>query len=1117
MGNKRITDLTPITIPTGLDVFPLVHQGAVRQINLDNLFTYVDTHYFKSGKAPAVTDSLGYNYNQFKDISGNFIVSGGDIVRVSNKSFRVDHSGYFETFLSGRNVYIDNLSVSGLSLSGGAIQGDLTILGNLRVSGDVTSLSTDFEIEDKNITFASVPTGLLDNVGLDGAGFTVKGLDSDKHITWYNSDGGTWQVDQNFEIEGKSRTTGTATFNSGVYITNSNGDNPLKLGPNINLYASGTSSSILSLDQNLFVRKNVTIADNLYVQDNLDVSGNQIRLLGDVTLGTSASNNITFLGGFVQDVKPVNDWANEASTPYQALGINNKRWKELYAGKGIFHDSVNVTGNVRITGDLFVTGSSFIGDGEQDNLDVKATPVFRSTNSIFENNVNISGNLNVGDSNSKNLSVNSTVYLNNGNLFVKNNSKISGNLEVSGNVVLGDNLSNTLIVNSTPVLKSSKNYILNDINVGQNLKISGAVEIGSDSNVVLNTSSSALNVYKNTNINGELVITGDVKISGAHDLFVNRSGYFDQGIKVGNNTVLITPNLITIDGDPLIVRTNFLDLSGQLISLSGDVLDSGNSLITQLYSVSGNLGSTGNSLITQLLTLSGNVESSGNNLAINLASTGDNLNIKTNTLSGYTESNFLKNNYPNNFGTGIVNGLVSAYGFIGSGDGLYNLDASKIAIGTLDNSRLNVANFTGDFYFPGDISIRNLSVFGTGFITNTEISNISNNFLTLNATGEGLIGNEGGIYIITGSNATGYYDTGAIIAWDKHTNRWHFGIFSRSEDLSNVAPIIASLTEVQIASGDVRTFVIDNYVTRNSNQTITGLKEFVTEVISPNLVYNSGNQIISGIKTFDSRPIYNGEGLVIASDLANQNNIVFVTGDQTISGIKAFESRPTVNGTGVLLQNEATRLDNVVFQTGAQYISGQKDFEFVPMVNGVPIVVSGSGLSLSIQTQDVTIPNGSIQTDINFINSYATGIKPVVIGNLYSTGVNEEVIPFQLQNINHTGFRISIAYPVTGYNFSFISFQRTGLNFIAQGPAGTVYNRKIQLDTGVASQLITFETPFSSLPTVNLQLEDRNNPPTEDFLLHRITGLSTNGFFVHLSQPIPAANTGYYLHVTANI
>lgn len=1112
MGNKRITDLTPITIPSGLSILPIVHQGAVRQINLDNLFTYVDNQYFKSGKSPSVIDNLGYNYNQFKVISGNFLVSGSNITRIKDGILRVDKSGFFHDSLSGKNVYADNLYVSGLNLSGGVVGGDFTILGNLKVSGDLTTLSTDFEIEDKNITFASIPSGLyLNDSGLHGAGFTVKGSQSDKNITWYNTDinpnsasdfSGTWQFDQSLQVEKKLRVSGTTTFDSGVYLINSNSKNPLKFGSDVNLHASG--SNTLATNGHMFIEKDLTVNDNLYVRDNLDVSGNSIRLLGDVTLGLSASNSITFLGGFAQDVKPVNDWLNSSSTPYQNLGISNKRWKQIFAGIGTFHDSVNVTGNVKITGDLFVTGNTYIGDSETDILDVKSTPLFKSTNSFFQNNLDVSGNVNIGESNSKSIFVKSKAYFNDGDVFVKNNQTVSGNLNVSGNTIIGDNVSDTLIINSTPTLNASQNNILNNLNIGQDLKVTGKFRIGNDSNIVLDTSSLAVNIHKNTNINSDVVVTGDVKITGTHDLYVDRSGYFNEGIKVGNSTVLITPNFITVNNDRLISTIPFSGLSGQLVSLSGDLLNSGSSLTTRLDSISGNLISTGSNLAAQLSTLSGN-----------LAFTGNTLNVKTNTLSGYTESNFLKNNYTSGFGTGTVNGLISAYGFIGSGTSLTNLDASKITLGQLDNDRLNIANFTGDFYFPGNISIRNLSVLGTGIITNSEISNISNNFLTLNATGVGVIGNEGGIYVITGANSTGYNDTGAVIAWDKGTSKWHFGTFSRSQDLSNSTPYIASNVDLATASGILNTLIVDNYVTRNSNQTITGNKEFVTNVISPNLVYNTGNQTISGVKTFDSRPIYNNENLIVISDIANQNNLVFTTGNQTVSGTKEFNTRPTVNGTGVLLQNEATRLDNVVFQTGSQLISGIKDFNTTPTVNGIPVLVSGSAGSLSIQTQTLSITDGSIQQDIPFISNYPSNIKPVVIGNLFSTGEKEEIIPFQIQNITNTGFRVSISYPVTGYNFSFISFQNTGMNFIAQGAPGNVYNQRIQLNTGVISQEVNFNPVFSDLPAVNLQLEDRNNPQSDLFFLYKITGLSTGKCFIHLSDPISSLYTGFFMHLIA--
>jgi len=506
MGNKRITDLTPIVKPTGLSVMPLVHQGATRQITLDNLFTYVDDNYFKSGKAPSISDNLGNNYNQFKVISGNFLVSGSNIVRINTGIFRVDNSGFFQNYLSGKNVYIDNLSVSGLNLSGGSVQGDLTVLGNLRVSGDLTTLSTDFEIEDKNITFASIPSGLfLNNSGLDGAGFTVKGSDSDKKITWYNTEvnqnlnplfTGTWQVDQNFQVEKKLRTSGTATFDSGVYITNSNINNPLKFGPNINLFSSGAGSNILATDQNLYVEKDVFIQDDLFVRNNFDVSGNQIRLLGNVTLGNSSLNTITFLGGFVQDVKPVNDWVNDASSPFQSLGISTNRWKEVFAGRGYFHNSVNITGTLRVTGDAFVSGNTTIGDSSSDILLVDSTPTFRSPNVFIQNNLNITGNLNVtgstvlGDSTADRITLNG--YVNSDIDPETNNTRDLGMPNLRWN--------NTYFNNSFV----NNNHVSGVLTVGGNTTIGGSTTITGD-----------LNVTGNTSISGNATIYGSVVFGDA--------------------------------------------------------------------------------------------------------------------------------------------------------------------------------------------------------------------------------------------------------------------------------------------------------------------------------------------------------------------------------------------------------------------------------------------------------------------------------------------------------------------------------------------------------------------------------------------------------------------------
>ena len=976
MGNKRITDLTQLNTPTGLSRLPIVHQGAVRNINLDDLFTYVDKNYFQSGKNPNTIDNLGNSYNQFKALSGNFIIQSGQIARISNNILRVDNSGFFHNFLSGKNVHVDNLFVSGLNLSGGSVQGDLTILGDLRVSGNLTSLSTDFEIEDKNITFASIPTGShLNNINLDGAGFTVKGSASDKKITWYNTEvnntinpyhTGTWQVDQNFQIEKKLRTSGIATFDSGIYITNSNLNNPVRFGQNINLHASGSSLDFLATNENVFIGRDLVVNKNLVVREGLDVSGNSIRLLGDVTLGSSASNSITFLGGFVQDVKPVNDWVNSASTPYQGLGISNKRWKEVYAGIGIFHDSVNVNGTIRLTGNLITTGNSFIGGSEQDSIHIISTPTFKSTNSFFQNNVIVTGNVNV-----------------------------------SGNTILGDTNTDSVTIVATPTFRSTDSYFQNNVVVTGNVNVSGNTILGDT-----NTDTLSLNASINTNI---IPQTNDAKDLGALNLYW-RQGYIKN------------------------LNTSGINLTGNLAVNQGDIT----------------INNSGVALNDNLISL---------NTSLN--STGSNLSNRINSLSGSSDI-FLR----------------------------------------LDNTNQNI---NGDKVFLGNVIITNLTVTGTQSVASTNDLSVSSNFININSGESGNAGislSTAGIRIDRGTGAN-FPD--ALLIFNEINGRFEFGV---TGNLSGIAPI-ETLNSTITNLGNTGSNLSN--ATGILNQKLNSLSGLLTN----DYVTLNTTQTISAAKDFTTRPTFNSSNLLVVADIANQNSIVFTTGNQTLSGTKEFATRPTVNGTGILLQNEATRLDNVVFQTGNQIVSGLKDFQLAPTVNGVPVLISGLAGSLAIQSQNHVIPNGVNEKQINFISSYNVGTIPVVIGNLYSTGINDEVVPFQIQNINHTGFMLNIAHPVTGYNFSFISFQNTGLNFIAQGPVGNIFNQKIQLNTGVTSQVVNFNTTFASLPTVTLQLEDRNDPPGDSFFLYRITGLSTTNFTINLSNTIPAPLSGFYMHVMA--
>ena len=75
-----------------------------------------------------------------------------------------------------------------LTVGGGIyIEQDLVVTGDLTVEGTQTVIKTQIlEVEDINIGIASAVPKLNDSQ-LDGAGITIYGLDSDKSLTWDNS------------------------------------------------------------------------------------------------------------------------------------------------------------------------------------------------------------------------------------------------------------------------------------------------------------------------------------------------------------------------------------------------------------------------------------------------------------------------------------------------------------------------------------------------------------------------------------------------------------------------------------------------------------------------------------------------------------------------------------------------------------------------------------------------------------------------------------------------------------------------------------------------------------------------------------------------------------------
>ena len=99
-----------------------------------------------------------------------------------------------------------------INIGGNAtIGGNTTITGNLEVNGTQTVINTTtLEVEDINIGIASADPK-LSNAALDGAGFTIYGSDSDKTLTWSNS---------NSRMEFNTDLYATSYYGDGSNLTN---------------------------------------------------------------------------------------------------------------------------------------------------------------------------------------------------------------------------------------------------------------------------------------------------------------------------------------------------------------------------------------------------------------------------------------------------------------------------------------------------------------------------------------------------------------------------------------------------------------------------------------------------------------------------------------------------------------------------------------------------------------------------------------------------------------------------------------------------------------------------------------------------------------------------------
>jgi len=1010
MANKKISELTRVSVPTGISIIPIVFEGTTRNISLNELFTYVDNYYNISGVNPGdqtgSADELGYTYKQFRLLNGNLIVSGADVLRLPNGVLYIDKTGYFKQLISGSSGRFDNIDLTYANvLSGLTVSGDTILQGNLTVSGALTYLESEFQIEDKNIILANYSSGFLTNDELSGAGITIRGLSSDKNITWKNIGNGAWVFDEDILAENNLSVSGDAILNQGLEIRNSSQTNKLSFGPNINVYASGNDLNTLATNKNIFVEGTATINQPLILSSNAIVSGD-IYISGNTTLGDASGDTTTFRSKIGSNITPT-------TTNTYDLGSSNLIWRRVYA------DSIYINNDFTATGNLNVTGNTTLGDSTSDSITFNA----RAASSLIPNSndsINLgSSNLNWSKVYSNEVFVKDKLYVT-GDLINGGNLTVTGNLNITGNTKLGDSTSDTI----TFTARSNSNLVPssnNSVDLGSN-DLNWRTSYVNDAYIKNN-----LNTSGNIFVGSNLDVTGNISVSGNLTIGDNSSDIVSVRSRVNTNIEPSTNNSIDLGSNSLNWRTIYSNDAyvKNNLAVSGNQIIAGNSTITGNLNISGNTTIGDNTSDTILFTAR-----SASNLVPDSNNTRDlgqnNLNWRT----IYADNQFLKTNLTVSGDTDVkgtltmqgsgvaLSGVLSASGnylferISTTGNSLYerenslsgSLNQSGYFLTTkIDNlsgvTLLTYGNqlISGNKTFINDVTIGNLFVTGTRTIFNTDEYLVESPYLLLNVTGGTY---DGGIFFVTGLSSgtsgaplTGANAYGPIIGFD-HSNNFVFGVARRSDDI-NILDKIAAIRNVNDVSGALYlsgmmlsgTFNttgwnlftgINNVATNlrttgdtliartdslsgNLNSTgwnlFTGINNIATNLRSTGdtltsiYLAASGNLNTTGYSLNQQTLSLSGSLNLTGLNLSQRNdslsgfllnNYVNLSGNATISGIKNFLVRPTLSGQGLVTLDQVATVDNTLLLTDiSQTSSGDKNFLKRITISGVPILISG--------------------------------------------------------------------------------------------------------------------------------------------------------------------------------
>ena len=600
-------------------------------------------------------------------ITGNAIVDGsvsatifdGDGGILSN----VQTTDTLQSVTTRGAITTDTITVGALTTSGfvqGATissTGNVNATGNLVATGSLTGASATVSGQVQGATVSS--TGHVNATGsLSGASATVSGqvqgatvsstgsIIATSTVTGSHVNTPTLVVSKDAQITGNLTVSGglvtitsTTTGTNQINITN-NGTGPALIAkqtgdePIVNFLDGSTSVFFISGGE-LTDKDGFVGLGTETPQERLDVQGNI------VSSGTISSTNVATSNLTVTNFHSVTGTLTASNIVTSNLTVSNR-----LSGGTISVSNIEATANLVVGGPADITGTlsaaDFIGSGDGIN-DLNASNITSGT----LNNARLPGTISVSN-------IEATA-----NLVVGGPADITGTLSAADFIGSGDGIND---LNASNVTSGTLNNLrlpgtisVSNVEATANLVVGGPADItgtlsvgGSLTGPSLTVSgdvqgtSASLGVIDGTSI----VVTGDV-----------------QGLNLTSTGTLSSAGITSSDN---------VTITGADKSLTASNISTSNLTVSNFHSITGTLSAS--NVETSNLTVSNRL--SGGTISVS------NLEATANLVVG---------------GPADITGTLSAADFIGSGDGIDDLNASNVTSGTLNNARL-----------PGTISVSNL-------------------------------------------------------------------------------------------------------------------------------------------------------------------------------------------------------------------------------------------------------------------------------------------------------------------------------------------------------------------------------------------------------------------------